>query len=906
VWLADVLGTLGRVILDSFTVAARNLSSYTVAGVKNLADGIKAASEALGDLVDVLPKLLAFITGANWAAWDRIAREGVTGGVVNAARVLTEVGAALLRAMVPAAATWGNSLLIASVKAFADGVGAVTSVLSDLMGVLPDLLAFISGSRWAVWDRIARDGTEGGVVNAARVLTEIGAAMMTQMRGAAAAWSGGGLTQAMQDLKDSVGAAVETLAGLMDVLPKLLAFISGKNWATWNRIAEEGTNGALVNAARVLAEIGVAMMREMQSAAAAWSDTGLVASIQGLRDSVGAAAETLAGLMDVLPKLLAFVSGKNWATWQRLASEGPNGTVTFAARTLADLGVAILTQMQAALAAWDGPEISETLRSLADSVSGALDLLTGTVDLVQKLVDLSKKGFPTIDPVAVAEMVINPIVTMGKALADRISAAVGEWEPTETATAALQSTLGDGLAVLRSTLEFVQELIDLSKSGFPTVDPASAAGLVIDPVVAMGKALASRIIAAVGAWQATETNAGNLSSTLSDGLSVIGNTIDFVQQIIDLSKKGFPTIDAEGAALLVINPIVNMAKALAAKIVAAVGAWQEVDTGAGALSSTLGDALSLIDNTLSFVQRLIDLGKEGFPTIDAEGAALLVINPIVAMAKALARAANAAVGVVVIETNPALTALNDILGTVGGLVDGVLGLFRSYMEAVKDEVGYSDAQVQAAVTTMVGVLIRYAKTLAEAARAAMGYAQVQTIPTLDKLGDAVGQIGSVVDGVLSIFRAYFDALDDKIPYSDAQVQAAVTAMVGVLVTYAKTLRAAASTAMAGIQVEAIPTLDTLGDVLGQLSSVTDSVLDIFRAYMAAIDDKVQYSSIEVQANVKGMVGVVVAKGDKFIFSRQCNTPAFDHNFGEHFWGNAVLTLGVNEGIDPFEIALPTE
>ena len=53
-------------------------------------------------------------------------------------------------------------------------------------------------------------------------------------------------------------------------------------------------------------------------------------------------------------------------------------------------------------------------------------------------------------------------------------------------------------------------------------------------------------------------------------------------------------------------------------------------------------------------------------------------------------------------------------------------------------------------------------------------------------------------------------------------------------------------------------------------------------------------------------GVVVAKGDKFIFSRQCNTPAFDHNFGEHFWGNAVLTLGVNEGIDPFEIALPTE
>jgi uncharacterized protein YejL (UPF0352 family) len=459
--------------------------------------------------------------------------------------------------------------------------------------------------------------------------------------------------------------------------------------------------------------------------------------------------------------------------------------------------------------------VTGTASELSKAIQSAFEGIQTTLDFVQLLIDLTKKGFPTIDPAAAAEMVIRPIVTMGKALADLISAAVGDWEPVATEAAALQSTIGDGLAVLRGTLEFVQELIDLSKSGFPTVDPAGAAALVIDPVVAMGKALATRIIAAIGAWQATETNAGNLSSTLSDGLSVIGNTLDFVQQIIDLSKKGFPTVDPEGAALLVINPIVAMAKALAVRIIAAVGAWQATETGAGALSSTLGDALSLIDNTIAFIQRVIDLGKEGFPTIDAEGAALLVINPIVAMAKALAREANAAVGIVVIETNPALTALNDVIGTIGGLVDGVLGLFRSYMDAVKDEVGYSDTQVQAAVTAMVGVLIRYAKTLAEAARTAMGYAQVQTIPTLDKLGDTVGQIGSVVDGVLSIFRAYFDALDDKLPYSDAQVQTAVTAMVGVLVTYAKVLRTAASTAMAGIQVEAIPTLDTLGDVLGK-------------------------------------------------------------------------------------------
>ena len=88
---------------------------------------------------------------------------------------------------------------------------------------LPDgetLLCFTRGkkSEVACGDHVTLQRTgdqgviEGGVVNAARVLTEVGAAMMTQMRGAAAAWSGGGLTQAMQDLKDSVGAAAETLA----------------------------------------------------------------------------------------------------------------------------------------------------------------------------------------------------------------------------------------------------------------------------------------------------------------------------------------------------------------------------------------------------------------------------------------------------------------------------------------------------------------------------------------------------------------------------------------------------------------------------------------------------------------------------------------------------------------------
>lgn len=53
-------------------------------------------------------------------------------------------------------------------------------------------------------------------------------------------------------------------------------------------------------------------------------------------------------------------------------------------------------------------------------------------------------------------------------------------------------------------------------------------------------------------------------------------------------------------------------------------------------------------------------------------------------------------------------------------------------------------------------------------------------------------------------------------------------------------------------------------------------------------------------------GVVALKSDKIVYSRRCTNPAFDHNVGEHFWGKAVVTLGADDEIDPFEIAFPAK
>ena len=53
-------------------------------------------------------------------------------------------------------------------------------------------------------------------------------------------------------------------------------------------------------------------------------------------------------------------------------------------------------------------------------------------------------------------------------------------------------------------------------------------------------------------------------------------------------------------------------------------------------------------------------------------------------------------------------------------------------------------------------------------------------------------------------------------------------------------------------------------------------------------------------------GIAVAKDGKIIYHRRCSTPAFDHNVGEHFWGKAVVTLNIDDDVNPFDIAFPVK
>lgn len=52
-------------------------------------------------------------------------------------------------------------------------------------------------------------------------------------------------------------------------------------------------------------------------------------------------------------------------------------------------------------------------------------------------------------------------------------------------------------------------------------------------------------------------------------------------------------------------------------------------------------------------------------------------------------------------------------------------------------------------------------------------------------------------------------------------------------------------------------------------------------------------------------GVLVMKNDQAVYSRRCTSPAFDHNMSNDFLNSAVITLGTEDDVSPFDLAFPS-
>jgi hypothetical protein len=95
--LAHVLIALGRAIADEFAAASRDLSGYSMAGVKALGEGIQTASQALDSVMTTAANLLNFARGD--LGYSLISQQRVYQAVVWLADVLGTLVVAVVSAM---------------------------------------------------------------------------------------------------------------------------------------------------------------------------------------------------------------------------------------------------------------------------------------------------------------------------------------------------------------------------------------------------------------------------------------------------------------------------------------------------------------------------------------------------------------------------------------------------------------------------------------------------------------------------------------------------------------------------------------------------------------------------------------------------------------------------------------
>ena len=218
-----------------------------------------------------------------------------------------------------------------------------------------------------------------------------------------------------------------------------------------------------------------------------------------------------------------------------------------------------------------------------------------------------------------------------------------------------------------------------------------------------------------------------------------------------------------------------------------------------------------------------------------------------------------------------LSNLGDILSGLTGVMSGVIDVIRLYFDTLygddqwarwTDEALYSTT-IQMFIKAWVKRLIDFGEELRIAATAAIDSINRDGIESLTNLGDSLSALSSATSGALDVFRSYMTGVEDGVQWDDTEVRAAVGRMVGVLVAFGLELRAEGLRALTDANaatLEAIPVMASLGTALSDLSSATSGALDVFRSYMAGVEDGVQWDDTEVRATVGRMVGVLVAFG----------------------------------------------
>lgn len=347
----------------------------------------------------------------------------------------------------------------------------------------------------------------------------------------------------------------------------------------------------------------------------------------------------------------------------------------------------------------------------------------------------------------------------------------------------------------------------------------------------------------------------NLSTNLSNLGGVIGSVFSIARAFRDAAEDEL--VWSDQAIVDVIDNIIAFGRRLSDAAQRAM-TWRDardrfidvvrvtVIPGLENLGTNLSNLGNVIGGVFGIARSFADIVKDELVWDDAalQAAILTSADKLIRFALALDAQARATLGLAdmtaeaqaaMLPAIPALGRLGAVVGDLGSVMDSVFGIVRSFAAAVKDELVWDDAGVQAAIVNGFNSLLRFALSLRQAAIVALGLtdlaseatqAALPAVPALGRLGTVMGDLGGVVDGVFSMVARFADAAKNKLVWDDAAVRTAVLDGIGRLIPFALDMRNAAAAAVAGLELEAIPALSTLSSTLSDVTGVIGSGLDM--------------------------------------------------------------------------------
>lgn len=846
------------------------------AGVQTAIDGIKqilngAIEEVTAIVVSIMNGIVSAITGkqtdvvqvmgdAARAAWD-----GFQNAVTNWAQLGVDIIRGIIQGVEDKAGDMARSVADAARNALdsakaALGIQSPSAVAASEIG--QPLAAGIAVGIMAGGDLVAeglRALLSGGLAAGVDAMHQLASAFREVFKAfqGESEGLGGNAFSHVKRLIDSISSITSTVGDFLKMLNDLQTFAGT---AAAGMVTSAGGRSALVWLFDMIASLAKEMAVSARNAAAGFINSevggalgGVASAVQGIKTLVDAVVGSVSALVGIggtgIEHIMNDAAAQQWidnllggiiylAVGLKVRADQVIGAVSVASPSLSNLSGAM-----------------QPLSSLITSTVGAIGSILN--DVGGKIIE------KVMNDAAAREWIDNlmgGIIFLAIGLKDVAERAAGKIPEASTSLANLGTALQPFTVIISSVVSIITGLHDILSNSVvqgATTGPMAELWSALYEFIAQGlvrfaAGLKAAAEVAAGQIPAASASLANLSNAITPMTTIVGGSVKLITDlhalINDTIVKGATTGPMSmvwaGLYEFIAQGLVAFAAGLKAAVEAAVGVVPAAGASLGNLNNALQPFSGVITSTVGAIKALGDVASDDklLALLGGQGASInqqlyeLIATKLVEFAVKIAAAAEAAVGTV-----PAATAslgnLSGALTPLSNVITAILGVWTTWgdnLTKIDALMAVIAGPLQSGhIVHVITELVRFAGDVARSAGPAVGDVAAATT-SLGNLSSAVQPLSNVLSSILGVWTTYADnhaKLDALMavlinPLQSGHVVHVITLVVG----FAGDVARAAGAAVGDVAA-ASKSLSNLSGALTPLSSVLDSSIGVWSAYI---------------------------------------------------------------------------